>query len=246
MNQSRIALVTGGNRGLGRSIALELAGRGFDVVFTYRTGEVEARGVLAEIEKKGRKAHALSLDVSKSETFAAFAGALSKVSKRLDVLVNNAGHTVFASFAETTEAQLDELLDVHVKAPFLLTQRLLPFMDRGSRIVNISSGLTRYSFPGQAAYATAKGALDVLTHYLALELGPRGITANVVAPGGTVTDVGGGAMRDPGLQKLVADDTALGRVGQPDDIGRLVAAIASDDFGWATGQRIEATGGYRV
>lgn len=248
--QNSIALITGGSRGLGKSIALHLADRGADIILTYRTGEQEAREVARAIEAKGRKAVALRLDVSSTAGFAAFAETVRTElarrwqRERFDFLVNNAGSGLLASFAETTEAQLDEQLAVHFKSTFFLTQQLLPMI--GSRIVNMSTGLARYTYPGSSAYAAAKGAVEVLTRYLAKELGPRGIAVNVIAPGGIETDFGGGVMRDPELQKFVAAQTALGRVGVPEDIGGVVAMLLAPENRWITGQRIEVTGGYAL
>lgn len=247
-----IALITGGSRGLGRSMALQLADRGVDVILTYRTSEKEAREVAAQVEARGRKAAVLPLDASRSGGFSAFAtqvkAALERVWKRgrFDYLVNNAGNGIQASFADTTEAQFDEMLNVHLKTPFFLSQQLLPLISDGGRILNVSSGLARYTFPGSAAYAVMKGGVEVLTRYMAAELGPRRISVNVIAPGGIETDFGGGVMRDAGLQKFVVSETALGRVGMPDDIGGVVAMLLAPETGWLTGQRIEVTGGFKL
>lgn len=245
-----IALVTGGSRGLGRSIALKLAERGTDVIITYHSREQEAREVVAAVQAQGRRALALQLDIGDSSAFAAFASAvragLARVFERdrFDYLVNNAGMGVMASFAETTHEQFDTLVNVHFKGTFFLTQTLLPVIADGGRIVNIASGLTRYTYPGVSAYAAVKGAVEVLTRYLARELGPRGITANVVSPGGIATEINGGAMLDPNVQRAVGEQTALGRIGQPDDIGGLVALLVAPENGWMTGQRLEVTGGF--
>lgn len=247
-----IALITGGSRGLGRSMALQLADRGVDVILTYRAAELEAREVAAQVEARGRKAAILRLDVGRSDSFPAFASAvraeLARVWKRerFDYLVNNAGTGGNARFSETTEAQFDELLNVHLRGPFFLTQKLLPLIADGGRILNVSTGLTRYTFPGCSAYAVMKGGLEVLTRYLAAELGARRISVNVIAPGGIVTDFGDGVMRDAGLQQVVAAETALGRIGMPDDIGGAVAALLAPENRWMTGQRIELTGGFRL
>ncbi|MGE0788191.1 MAG: SDR family NAD(P)-dependent oxidoreductase [Sandaracinaceae bacterium] len=250
MTQSNpIALITGGSRGLGRSMALHLADRGVDSIITYRSKEKEAHDVVDAIAKKGRKAIALRLDVADSASFGAFAdsvkAALEKLGRdRFDYLVNNAGMGAHAAFLETTEETFDELVKVHVKAPFFLTQKLVPLMADGGRIVNVSSGLTRFTFPGYAAYATMKGAVEVMTHYMARELAARKISVNTLAPGAIETDFGGGAVRDnPDVNKMVAAQTALGRVGLPDDIGGAVAMLLSPGAGWITGQRIEASGG---
>lgn len=249
-SSTRIALVTGGSRGLGRSIALHLARQGTDIILTYRTNEKEAHEVVRRIEALGRRAVALQLDVADSAAFGAFAQRVKQAlagtwqRERFDQLVNNAGTGAHASFAETTEAQFDELVAVHLKATFFLTQKLLPLIADGGRIVNTSSGLARFTFPGYAAYAAMKGGIEVLTRYMAKELGPRGIAVNTVAPGAIETDFGGGTVRDnPQVNAQLAGVTALGRVGLPDDIGGAVAALLSEGGGWITGQRIEVSGG---
>jgi NAD(P)-dependent dehydrogenase (short-subunit alcohol dehydrogenase family) len=246
----KIALVTGGSRGLGRNAALKLAARGVDVILTYRSQQAEADAVVAEIAALGARAIALPLDVADSASFAAFAAhvkqQLHSVWQRehFDFLLNNAGVGAHASFAETTEAQFDQMMNIHLKGVFFLTQALLPLLADGGRILNVSTGLTRFALPGYAAYAAMKGAVEVLTKYLAKELGGRGIAVNVLAPGAIETDFGGGAVRDNAqLNAFVASQTALGRVGQPDDIGDLIAALLSDDARWMNAQRIEASGG---
>jgi NAD(P)-dependent dehydrogenase (short-subunit alcohol dehydrogenase family) len=245
-----IAIVTGGSRGLGKSTALHLAAQGTDVILTYRNQATEAHAAVAQIEALGRRAVALQLDVGVSATFEPFAkqigAALAEHWQRssFDYLVNNAGHGVYASLMETTEAQFDELFNVHLKGVFFLTQKLLPLMTDGGRIINLSTGLTRFSHPGRAAYAAMKGAIETLTLYMAKELGPRGITANVVAPGAIATDFGGGSVRDnPQVNTFIASQTALGRAGLPDDIGAVIASLLSPANGWVTAQRIEASGG---
>ncbi len=249
-SKNPIVLITGGSRGLGKNMALHLADQGTDAIVTYRSNKDEAQAVVAAIEAKDRRAVALPLDVSDSSSFSAFAeataGALSRVWGRdhFDFLVNNAGHGVHAAIADTTEAQFDELMAAHLKGPFFLTQKLLPLINDGGRIINISTGLTRFSFPGYAAYASMKGGLEVLTQYLAKELGPRQISVNTIAPGAIATDFGGGAVRDnPQLNGQIASMTALGRVGQPDDIGAAVAMLLAPNNGWINGQRIEVSGG---
>jgi NAD(P)-dependent dehydrogenase (short-subunit alcohol dehydrogenase family) len=245
-----IALVTGGSRGLGKSTALHLAARGSDVILTYRSAAAEAQAVVKQIEQLGRRAVALPLDTGDSRSFTAFAAQVKQVlaevwqRERFDHLVNNAGIAAHASFAETTEEQFDLLANVHLKGVFFLTQKLLPLIADGGRIVNVSSGLSRFSLPGYAAYATMKGGVEVLTRYLAKELGPRGISVNVVAPGAIETDFGGGRVRDNAeLNGFVASQTALGRAGLPDDIGGAVALLLQADNRWTTGQRIEVSGG---
>lgn len=245
-----IALITGSSRGLGKSMALHLADRGVDVVVTYKSNAKEAEEVVKQIQAKDRKAIALQLDVGDSKTFAAFAEKLGAELKRtfrverFDYLVNNAGVGVHAAFAETTEAQFDELMNVHFKGTFFLTQKLLPLLADGGRIVNISTGLARFVFPGYSAYSAMKGAIEVLTRYLAKELGPRKISVNTIAPGAIETDFGGGRVRDDkALNQMVASMTALGRVGLPDDIGGAVAMLLAPENRWITGQRIEVSGG---
>lgn len=247
---TRITLITGASRGLGRNTALAVARAGGDVALTYRNGEDEAQAVVAEIEALGRKARAFRLDVGDAAGFPAFADALRAALQEtwqrdsFDHLVNNAGHGDAAAFGETTEAQFDRLVDVHFKGAFFLTQALLPLIADGGRIVNLSSGLTRFAYPGYATYAAAKGAVEVLSRYLAKELGPRGIAVNTVAPGAIETDFGGGAVRDnPELNERLAGITALGRVGLPDDIGPMIASLLGDANRWVTGQRIEVSGG---
>lgn len=246
----RIAIITGGSRGLGRNAALKLAEAGTDVVITYRSNRAEADNVVAEIRKHGRRAAALQLDVSKASTFDSFAAQLRTTltqqfeRDRFDFLVNNAGMGAHAAFGETTEAQFDELMNTHLKGAFFLTQKLLPLIADGGRILNVSSGLARFALPGYAAYAAMKGGIEVLTRYLAKELGPRRIAVNVLAPGAIETDFGGGAVRDNAqLNAFVASQTALGRVGLPDDIGGVVAALLAPQTGWINAQRIEASGG---
>ena len=247
---SKIALITGGSRGLGRDGALHLADHGTDVVITYHSQREAADEVVRAIEAKGRKAVALRLDVGEVGSFAGFVGELRGVLKQhfdrdsFDFLVNNAGHGVHASIADTTEAQFDSLVNVHLKGVFFLTQALMPVIADGGRILNLSSGLARFTSPGFAAYAAMKGAIEVLTRYMAKELGPRGIAVNTLAPGAIATDFGGGAVRDNAeLAGFIASQTSLGRVGQPDDIGAAIAALLSDDLRWVNAQRIEASGG---
>lgn len=249
----RIALITGASRGLGRSAALHLADAGVDVVITYLGQETAAQAVVAAIREKGRRAAALRLDVADSASFPAFADALGATLQRdfgrdtINYLVNNAGTGAHASFADTTEAQLDTMYKVHLKGTFLLTQRLLPFIADGGRILNTSSGLTRFTLPGYAAYAAMKGGVEVLTRFMAKELGARGIAVNTVAPGAIETDFGGGAVRDNAdLNAMIAQQTALGRVGLPDDIGAAVAAMLGDANGWLNAQRVEVSGGIAI
>ncbi|WP_042411913.1 SDR family NAD(P)-dependent oxidoreductase [Comamonas aquatica] len=247
---SPIALITGGSRGLGRNAALHVARAGTDVILTYRSQAAEAQAVVAEIEALGRRALALPLDVADSRSFAAFAQQVQAAlashwqRERFDFLVNNAGIGIHASFMETTEEQFDELVNIHLKGTFFLSQQLLPLMNDGGRILNVSTGLARFALPGYAAYAAMKGGIEVLSRYMAKELCARGIAVNVVAPGAIENDFGGGAVRDNAqLNAMVASQTALGRVGQPDDIGGVIAALLQPGTGWINAQRIEASGG---
>lgn len=247
-----VSIVTGGSRGLGRNTALSIARRGGDVILTYRTGVEGAQAVVDAIEAMGCKAAALQLDTADVSRFPAFVDQVRSVLVswgRTDFnhLVNNAGHGEMADFAATTEAQFDALFDVHVKGVFFLTQALLPLLADGGRIVNFSSGLTRVSYPGFSAYSAAKGAIEILTLYLARELGSRGITANVVAPGAIETDFLGGAVRDtPAYNEAFANIIALGRVGLPEDIGPAVASLLGPENRWITAQRIEISGGQNI
>jgi NAD(P)-dependent dehydrogenase (short-subunit alcohol dehydrogenase family) len=248
-----ITLITGGSRGLGRNAALSIARHGGDVILTYQSRAEDAQAVVAEIEAMGRKAVAFQLDTGDVRAFGPFAKkvktALREIWQRdsFDHLVNNAGHGDYAPIVETTEAQFDRLMNVHFKGVFFLTQALLPLIADGGRIVNTSSGLTRFAYPGYAAYAAAKGAVEILTSYLAKELGHRGITVNTVAPGAIETDFGGGAVRDnPEINKALASITALGRVGVPDDIGPMIASLLSPDNRWVNAQRIEVSGGQAI
>lgn len=251
--KNKIALVTGGSRGLGRDMALQLANKGFDVVITYHSKKKEATDVQNEIKALGRKSFALQLDVALSNTFDTFVNNLKSAlksefqSEKIDALVNNAGVGAYANFTDTTPEQFDSMVSIHVKAPYFLTQKLLPVLNDGSSIVNISSGLARFSFPGYSAYGTMKGAVETLTKYLAKELGDRKIRVNVVAPGAIETDFGGGVVRDnKDLNNLITSLTALGRVGLPDDIGSVVAFLCSDDAKWVNAQRLEVAGGIYV
>ena len=249
----KIALVTGGSRGLGKNTALRLASKGVDVIITYHSKLEEADKVVAEIEAVGAKAVALQLDVSQSKTFVEFAVNVKAILQSkwqrdsFDYLVNNAGTGINTPFLETSEEQFDQMVNIHLKGVYFLTQKLVGLMADGGSIVNISSGLTRFSFPGYSAYAIMKGAIETLSKYLAKELGARGINVNTVAPGAIETDFGGGAVRDnKELNDHIASVTALGRVGIPDDIGGVIASVLSDDNRWVNGQRIEASGGMMI
>lgn len=252
-SSNRIVLITGGSRGLGRSTALALARHGVGVIVTYREKADNALEVVREVGRLGGTAVSLRLDTTELATFPAFVddvrAALTATWSRdsLDFLVNNAGIGIAAPIAQTGEAMFDQLMAVHLKGVFFLTQSLLPLIGDGGRVVNVSSGLTRFSLPGYAAYAMMKGGIEVFTRYLAKELGPRGIAVNTIAPGAIETDFGGGVVRDnAGLNKMIAGQTALGRIGLPEDIGPAIAALLSEGTGWVNAQRIEVSGGMFV
>ena len=250
---NKVALVTGGSRGLGRDMAINLAKKGIDVILTYRSNKEQADNVVTEIQAIGQKAIAYQLDTSKIATFDAF---ITQVTNHLqehtgspnfDFLINNAGTALYAPFIETTEEQFDEMLNIHLKGVFFLTQKAVPFINKGGRIINISSGLARFSFPGSSTYATMKGGGEGFTRYLAKELGEKGIAANIVAPGAIETDFGGGRVRDnKEINNHIAGITALGRVGLPQDIGGVVAFLCTEEARWINGQRIEVSGGMMV
>jgi NAD(P)-dependent dehydrogenase (short-subunit alcohol dehydrogenase family) len=246
----KIALITGASRGLGKNAALHLVAQGVDIIGTFNSRAEEAQALVAQIESLGGRAAMLQLDVGQSDGFAAFATQVADVlhkhfdRQQFDFLINNAGIGVNANFVDTTVAQFDLLMNIHLKGPFFLTQNLLPLLADGGRILNVSSGLTRFSMPGYGAYAAMKGAMEVLTRYQAKELGARNITVNTLAPGAIETDFGGGTVRDNAqVNTLVANNTALGRVGQPDDIGAAIALLMAPGGQWINGQRIEASGG---
>jgi NAD(P)-dependent dehydrogenase (short-subunit alcohol dehydrogenase family) len=249
MTVPKIAVITGASRGLGRSMAQHLARAGVGVIGTYHRRKDEADAMVEEVQGYGVPAAALQLDVGDSGSFGSFAESVRATlggfgADHFDYLVNNAGTGIHASFAETTEAQFDDLMRVQLKAPFFLTQTLLPVIADGGRILNVSSGLARFTNPGYAAYATMKGAVEVLTRYQAQELGARQIRVNVLVPGAIATDFGGGVVRDnEHVNAATAQAIALGRVGEAADIGAAVPAILSDALGWANGSRIELSGG---
>jgi NAD(P)-dependent dehydrogenase (short-subunit alcohol dehydrogenase family) len=250
---NKIALVTGGSRGLGKNMALKIAEKGIDVILTYNTQKEDALAVVAEIEKAGQKAVALPLNTGDIKSFDSFFEQLKSVLKdtfnttHFDFLINNAGIGRHTAFAETTEEEFDLLLNIHYKGVFFLTQKALTLLNDGGRIVNISSGLARFALPGYSAYGSLKGAIETLTRYLAKELGSRGIAVNVVAPGAIETDFSGGAVRDNAqLNQFVASVTALGRAGLPDDIGGVVAFLCTEEARWINAQRIEVSGGMNI
>ncbi len=252
-NSGKVALITGGSRGLGKDMAVQLADRGFDVIITYNTNSSEAAKVVSGIVSTGRKARALQLDVSNLKAFDSFAGEVKAELKdyfktdRIFALVNNAGTGTYTSIAETSEEIFDNMVNIHLKAPYFITQKLLPLISDGGSIVNISSGLARFSYPNYAPYAIMKAAIESLSRYQAQEWGSRGIRVNSVAPGAIATDFGGGAVRDnPELNAMIAKTTALGRVGIADDVGGVVAFLCSDDAKWVNAQRIEVAGGVHI
>lgn len=250
MGKSKIALVTGGSRGLGKNMAIKLAAKGRDVILTYHSRQDEGAAVVREIEALGQRAVALQLDISNAGQFAAFGNAVKQAlqatfqTDKIDYIVNNAGIGIYASFSDTSPEQLDSLYQIHFKGPYLLTQQLLPILNDGGGIVNVSSGLARFALPGYAAYGAMKSAMETLTRYQAKELGERRIRVNIIAPGAIETDFGGGAVRDnEQLNNFVSSVTALGRAGLPDDIGGVVAFLCTDEAGWINAQRIEVSGG---
>jgi NAD(P)-dependent dehydrogenase (short-subunit alcohol dehydrogenase family) len=251
--KSKIALVTGGSRGLGKDMALSLAGKGNDVVLTYLTQKEEAEKVVAEIRQMGQKSVAIRLDMSDLNSYdnliIEISSSLEKIGDtgKFDFLVNNAGIGATIPIGEATEEQFDHLLNIHFKGVYFLTQKLLPMMNDGGAIINLSSGTTRFSFPGYSMYASMKGAIEILTKYLAKELGERRIRANVVAPGAIETDFNNAGLKNnPQRKAYLASQTPLGRVGQADDIGSVVAFLCSDDAKWINGQRIEVSGGINL
>lgn len=251
--ENKIALITGGSRGIGRNAAINIAQKGLDVVITYNSNKEEADKVITEIQAMGRKAKAFKLDTSKVDSFDSFFSQLQEYLKKetgnpkIDFLINNAGTALYAPFSETTEEQFDTAFNIHFKGVFFLTQKALKFINDGGGIINISSGLTRFSNPGSSGYASMKGAIEVLTRYIAKELGSRGIRANVIAPGAIATDFGGGHTRDNAeINKRIADVTALGRTGLPDDVGSVIAFLCTGDAKWVNGQRIEVSGGMNL
>jgi NAD(P)-dependent dehydrogenase (short-subunit alcohol dehydrogenase family) len=253
MSMTKIALITGGSRGLGKNTALAMAKQGIDVVLTYQSKQAAAQAVVDEIAALGRKAVALQLDVAQVKTFDAFASSLKQglqthfQAEKFDFLVNNAGTGITAPFTETTEQIFDDMVNIHLKSTFFVTQKLLPLINDGGRIINISSGLARFTLPGYSAYAAMKGGIEVLTRYMAKELGARQIAVNTVAPGAIETDFGQGLVRDnKEVNAYIASQTALGRVGVADDIGPMIASLLSENNRWVNAQRIEASGGMLI
>ncbi|KQT43866.1 MULTISPECIES: SDR family oxidoreductase [unclassified Methylophilus] len=250
---TKIGLITGASRGLGKNTALAMARKGIDVVLTYQSNQALAHEVVSEIQGLGRKAVALQLDVAQVNTFDVFAANLKQAlntrwqTANFDFLINNAGTGITAPFAETTEQIFDDMVNIHLKSTFFVTQKLLPLITDGGRIINISSGLARFTLPGYSAYAAMKGGIEVLTRYMAKELGARGIAVNTVAPGAIETDFGQGLVRDnKDVNAFIASQTALGRVGVPDDIGPMITSLLSEDNRWVNAQRIEASGGMLI
>jgi NAD(P)-dependent dehydrogenase (short-subunit alcohol dehydrogenase family) len=252
MASNKIAIVTGGSRGIGRDAVLCLARRGVDSIITYKSNRTEADKVVALVKEAGARAVALQLDTGDSGSFGGFVGEVRNAlaamgAERFDYLANNAGISSSSNLETITEAEMDALYDVHFKGVLFLTQKLLPLINDGGRIVNISSGLARFAMPNRIGYGPIKAAVEALTRYMAVELAPRRITVNVVAPGAIATDFSGGIVRDnPQVNKAVADHTALGRVGKPEDVGPVIASLLSDDFGWVNAQRIEVAGGIHI
>lgn len=249
----KVALVTGGSRGLGKDMSLQLAKKGFDIILTYNTGVNEAAEVVDEITAIGKKAKAIQLDVTNAKSFDAFAQNVKSSLKNefgtenLFALVNNAGIAAYTSIVDTSEEVFDSMVNIHLKAPYFITQKLLATISDGGSIVNVSSGLARFSYPNYAPYAIMKASIESLTRYQAQEFGSRKIRVNTIAPGAIATDFGGGAVRDNKvLNSMIANTTALGRVGLPDDIGSVVAFLCSDDAKWVNAQRIEISGGVHI
>lgn len=248
--KNKIVLITGGSRGLGKNMALAIAKKGLDVVITYNSNKEAADETVAAIEANGQKAKAFQLDTGNTKLFDSFVDELTAFlnetygNPNIDFLVNNAGTALYAPATDTTEEQLDAAFNIHYKGVFFLTQKIVPFINEGGGIVNLSSGLTRITMPGSSVYGSLKAAVETLSRYLAKELGPKKIRVNVLAPGAIETDFGGGRTRDnKEINAQIAGLTALGRVGLPDDIGGVVAFLCSDDAGWINGQRIEVSGG---
>lgn len=246
----KIALITGGSRGLGRSAALSLADQGINLIITYKSNREAAEQVIKELSEKGVKAAPLQLDTENTASLDSFVEEFKSMLKdefqaaHFDYLLNNAGVGHLSPLTEMKEEDFDRLYHIHLKSVYFLTQRLVPLMNKGGSILNVSSGLTRFSYPHYSAYASLKGAIEVFTRYLAVELGPKQIRANTIAPGAIETDFGGGQVRDnKELNQTIASHTPLGRVGKAEDIGPIMAEILAGKTQWINGQRIEASGG---
>lgn len=248
----KTAIITGGSRGLGRDMVINLAQNGVNIIFSYHSNIEKANEVIQEVDAFGQKAIAFPFDANKPESSAAFIKSATHYltqengNPNFDFLINNAGTGTFNLVANTSESQFDEMMNIHLKSVYFLTQKALPFLNKGGRIVNISSGLARFSLPAMSAYAIMKGAIEVFTRYLAKELGERKITANVVAPGAIATEFAGGSNKVPEKVAIISSITALGRVGEAEDVGGVVAFLCSDKGGWINGQRIEVSGGMLV
>lgn len=250
MNTAKVALVTGGSRGLGKNSALKIAEKGLDVIITYHSNKEEAENVVNEIKALGRNVAAFQLDTRDVKSFDSFIKNVNDHLKantesgNIDFLINNAGTALYSPITETTEEQVDDMFNIHFKGVFFLTQKFLPFLNDGGGIINISSGLARFAQPGSSVYGSMKAGVEMLTKYMAKELGSRKIKVNAVAPGAIETDFGGGRTRDDkNINAMIAGNTALGRVGLPDDIGGVVAFLCTEDARWITAQRIEVSGG---
>lgn len=249
----KIALITGSSRGLGKSMALNLAKKGYNIIITYKTSKEKAQDVADKIKSYGQDAIVFQLDTENSKSFEKFSKNLRLCLKStwqaegIDVLVNNAGIGINSSISDTSIEEFDKLYNIHVKGVYFLTQKLLPMLNNGTSIINISSGLTRFALPGFSAYAMMKGAIEIMTKYLALELGNRDITVNTIAPGAIETDFAGGFVRDnKEVNTYMASQTALGRVGKVDDIGASIATLVSNECHWINAQRIEISGGMKL
>lgn len=247
--RNKTAIITGGSRGLGRDMAINLAKNGINIIFSFHKNEDKAKEVISKIKSEGQDAIAFPFDANNIKSGREF---IKKATHYLlekngqsnfDFLINNAGTGVYNLVADTTEQQFDEMMNIHLKSVYFLTQTALPFLNDSGRIINISSGLSRFSLPGMSAYAMMKGGIEVFTRYLAKELGHRKITANVIAPGAIATDFANGSNKDEQKATLISSITALGRIGEPEDIGGAVAFLCSDKAGWINGQRIEVSGG---
>jgi len=246
----KIVIITGGSRGIGAATALECAKRGMGVILTYNNNQQSAERVAEDIAANGGSAVALRLDVADSHSFPTFRDAVQSTLRQtwgradFDCLVNNAGYGLYNPIAAVTEEQFDDLFAVHLKGPFFLTQALLPLMADGGHVVNMTSATTRVATAGVAPYAAFKGGLEVLTRYMAKEFGERRIRANSISPGAIRTELGGGLNDE--FEALLAAQTALGRVGEPEEVGNVIASLLSDENRWINAQNIEVSGGYII